>query len=205
MTVLSPSVLKEKFSRFARRQRLKLTPVRFRFLGAASDGDIKTVGDILDAFPEAVGWTRGQSPIEGIWSDVTPLLNALWNRNKNLSPVLMINFLIDHGADPNGCSSYGYTALHKAVQMDDKESIAALIHRGANADQPDNEGVSPRQLAQKLANTEDWRAGEKISREDLRPFIDDVINRVHEANVVSCTAGTVKAVATMHPLRLKRR
>jgi hypothetical protein len=44
-----------------------------------------------------------------------------------------IEYLLDHGADPNRMTGWGYTALHQAVRRDnDLKNIAAMLDHGAD-------------------------------------------------------------------------
>ena len=47
----------------------------------------------------------------------------------------LVNFLLDHGADPNAAPN-GFTALHEAIMRRDEEMVAALLEHHADPNQP---------------------------------------------------------------------
>ena len=65
-----------------------------------------------------------------------------------------IALVLDAGASVDGADSYGNTPLGRATfeSRGRGEMIRLLIGRGADADLPNNAGISPRQLAQRIAN-----------------------------------------------------
>ena len=59
-----------------------------------------------------------------------------------------VNFLLDHGADPNAVDGRGFTALHRAAEMGEPRIVQLLLDRGASPN-PVAEGKTPLSLAQK--------------------------------------------------------
>ena len=51
-------------------------------------------------------------------------------------------------------STYGWTPLHKAVAMDNKEIVKVLLDHGARTDLKDQWGQTPLELATKLGHSE---------------------------------------------------
>ena len=52
----------------------------------------------------------------------------------------IVQLLLDHGAEINHQESYGYAALHWAVECEHMACIKTLLKNGANANLPDNNG-----------------------------------------------------------------
>ena len=53
-----------------------------------------------------------------------------------------LKYLIDHGCDVNAQEENGRTALHYALDLENKEMIKSLIELGADVNIKDNEGSS---------------------------------------------------------------
>jgi hypothetical protein len=193
--------LTERFRRCLKRQALKCRHVRGRFLTAASDGDLQTVKDIVDLFPEAVRWTEGRCPGGGVWTDCSPLATALWSRNRDISSVPVIEYLLDRGAEINYRNPYGTTALHMAVNLADKEAARLLILRGADPELKDNERESPRDCAKERAEHPDPNI--VVPKPDMRPVIDAALKERQERAILSCTNGSAAAIKVMRKLRIK--
>lgn len=66
----------------------------------------------------------------------------------------LAKLLIDKGADVNRKDIYGNTPLFKAVFFSGghKEMISLLLQAGADANEHNDAGVSPRELAQNIGN-----------------------------------------------------
>ena len=71
----------------------------------------------------------------------TPLMTAVQGENLD-----WVDFLLDHGADPNACDGRGFTALHRAAEMGRVELVRRLLDAGARAD-TEAEGHTPLSLA----------------------------------------------------------
>ena len=81
----------------------------------------------------------------------TPLHLAAQNDN-----LYFVRKLIEKGADVNAKDKYGNTPLFKAVYFykGDKQVINELLKNGANAEETNNSGVSPKTLANSIANSD---------------------------------------------------
>jgi len=55
----------------------------------------------------------------------------------------MVNYLLQHGANPNARDAAGATPLHRAIYDSDPDVIRALIAAGATANRWDNQGRTP--------------------------------------------------------------
>jgi uncharacterized protein len=73
-----------------------------------------------------------------------PLVEAVKRAEQNGNAVAA---LLRQGADPNGADSYGSTALHWAVDLDDLATVELLIRAGANPKAVNRYGVAPLSLA----------------------------------------------------------
>ena len=58
--------------------------------------------------------------------------------------------LLDAGADVDATDAFGNTALWRAVMACKTENVALLLSRGADADRANNNGVSPRVVAERI-------------------------------------------------------
>jgi ankyrin repeat protein len=59
-----------------------------------------------------------------------------------------LRLVLEHGGDPNGMETWGYTALHQAVRRDNSlEMIEMLLDYGADPSLPDREGRSAIMIA----------------------------------------------------------
>mgnify|MGYP001462169030 CR=1 FL=1 len=190
------SAFAQKFRRKAERQYQKLRNVEDRFLTAAGDGDLATLHEILQLFPEAVSWKRGNR------CDGPALQNALdanrYNGGSNL-PVLQL--LLDHGADPDNRCRYNWTALHHAIRRTDKEAIALLIRHGADPEARDHEGLTCHELAGQLAGKEIkvWLGPVLKVLEDMRPVIKAALQK----RETYWQTGTDRRIKVFRPARLK--
>ena len=72
----------------------------------------------------------------------TALMNAVQGRRP-----AHVRWLLDHGADPNARDARGFTALHRAAEMGERQSLELLLARGARAD-VEAAGHTPRSLAE---------------------------------------------------------
>jgi hypothetical protein len=192
----SPS-LKERFARFAKRQRLKRWGGGNIFNSAAVRGDVETMREILDLCPEAVHW-REKVPA-GYYDDYTPLMKAL--RAKHNIPALQL--LLDHGADVNARLSNGWTVLHGAVDSCDREAIALLIRYGANPDAKKDDGSTPRIIAQNNAGRVPWSPvfGDAPPTPDMTPVIEAALAR----RQTGWTEGTDRKVRLLPQLKFRTR
>lgn len=191
----------EKFTRFAKRQYLwHLTPVKYNFMQALSQGDLDAAQETVNLFPEAVHWKGGSSP-SGTWHDNTPLTAAFWGRNCSSGNVGMMNFLIDHGADVNRQDKHGSTVLHRAAGSTDKDAIAALILRGADPGIRNNQGETVRDILVRVSD----RAKGIGCLLAIDESLQERAKLCTEQAVASCTDGTQKAVPVRNrPLKLKK-
>ncbi|MEJ2705589.1 MAG: ankyrin repeat domain-containing protein, partial [Sedimentisphaerales bacterium] len=72
-----------------------------------------------------------------------PLVYALWNTDPNV-----VKMLLDNGADVNvKDTAMGYTALHWAVLMENKESTQLILTAGADVNVKSNAGETPLDVA----------------------------------------------------------
>ncbi|MEJ2702294.1 MAG: ankyrin repeat domain-containing protein [Sedimentisphaerales bacterium] len=72
-----------------------------------------------------------------------PLVYALWNTDPNV-----VKMLLDNGADVNAKDiAMGYTALHWAVLMENKESTQLILTAGADVSATSNSGETPLDVA----------------------------------------------------------
>ena len=74
--------------------------------------------------------------------DASPLMYAVWSGN-----VEAINLLLDHGANPHAKMQIGgqipATPLLLATIQGETEAVAALLARGVDVNEPDEQGMSP--------------------------------------------------------------
>ena len=194
-----PKSLKELFCRAARRRRLAwFSCLRYNFMDALAHDKFDFAREVIDLVPGAVHWRGGQS-MQGVWGDdCTVLRTVLWSKDH----AEKIHYLVDRGADVNASGTGGYTALHQAIGIFDKEGIPALLARGGDPDQPNSAGETPRQLARHLDEI-DKRNGHE-SREIL-PFLEEAERNCVAGNIRACTGGTPHAVRALRPLRLSKK
>lgn len=76
----------------------------------------------------------------------TPLLLAL-QHPMDESAEWMVEVLLANGAEPNAVLADGSTPLHLAIKRTNEFSVRLLVRKGADWDQVDRGGVSPRALA----------------------------------------------------------
>jgi len=62
----------------------------------------------------------------------SPLFDAVSNASYGDKDMTMVKYLIEHGADPNMCFSYGSTALNDALILENYDLAIYLIESGAN-------------------------------------------------------------------------
>ena len=74
----------------------------------------------------------------------SPLIEAVKRADRDRNGVAA---LLRQGVDPNGADSYGSTALHWAVDLDDLATVELLIRAGANPKATNRYGVAPLSLA----------------------------------------------------------
>lgn len=199
MPELSRRTLKERFSRTVKRRKLAwFSCLKYDFLDALAHDKFDAAKEIIDLFPDAVRWRGGSSP-NGTWGEDSMALNTvLWSKDRGPK----IHYLIDHGAEVNASGPHGYTALHRAVGINARDAIPALLARGADPDQPNAEGVTPRQLA-KQHDEGEMSCGRE--RGDLLAFLEKSIADCAESNIASCTGGVARKVRALAPLRLRKR
>ncbi|MEQ8818836.1 MAG: ankyrin repeat domain-containing protein [Sumerlaeia bacterium] len=87
------------------------------FLSAADSGDIGGLRAAL-ASGAALEFRSRQN--------LTALMKAAARGH-----LLVVEYLLDHGADPAALTSHGLTALHFAIQAQHRDTAACLIRRGA--------------------------------------------------------------------------
>lgn len=81
----------------------------------------------------------------------TLLLMALFEQN----PVLLSVLLADESVDVNAVDENGYTALHWAVLLDDRNAAELLAwHTGVDLHKKDNKGRTPQDLLKELSSVE---------------------------------------------------
>lgn len=71
----------------------------------------------------------------------TPLMIAVQSGS-----VKQVNFLIDHGADPNAADARGFTSLHRAAEMGKPDIVKILLTRNASSE-VEAQGHTPLSLA----------------------------------------------------------
>jgi ankyrin repeat protein len=95
--------------------------------------------------------SRGASPNAVSSSDhETVLYHAIQGSAK----FSLIKMLLGHGADPNIQNRIGFSALHLAVSLKNKELVELLLDSGANPLLVDKSGQTPFQMAKKSGNME---------------------------------------------------
>ena len=79
----------------------------------------------------------------------TPLMRAAAHDD-----VVMLQLLVDAGADPNSVNQYGSTALIKAAIHDRANAAKELIRCGAQAGLRDTDGLTAKDIAIKNGSRE---------------------------------------------------
>ena len=148
-----------------------------------------------DAMREAIA--KDPLRINAPYSDGEPPLHvALSNR----LPALF-DWLLDHGADPNGRDQKGKTTLHKAVLFDspDHKALRALLKRGALVNSKDEHGETPLHLAAFLSRAATVGALLEAGADpDARNQLGET--PLHGAATPQPTANPENAVRTIHLL-----
>ena len=103
---------------------------------AAQTNDIEAVQVLLEHYADV----NSQSG-----SGETPLYGALTGDESKA--VLVIQRLLEHGADPNICKHNLSTPLHEVSSRGWLEAARLLLSYGAKVDEKDDEGMTPLQLA----------------------------------------------------------
>lgn len=100
-------------------------------------GEVEPVRALLAAGAEITA--ASNNPMQ-----VMPLHSAASARN-----LPAVRALLDHGAPVNAKQQKGWPPLHSAAQNGDAEMYHFLISRGADPNQPNDDGITTAQLAEK--------------------------------------------------------
>lgn len=100
---------------------------------AAAEGDV----DVLEAHGRAGTDVNALQPDFGM----TALAIAAGSQQQNA-----LVWLLDNGADVNAWNRDGGTALHAATFVGNADGAAVLLEKGADADAPDGNGATPRDI-----------------------------------------------------------
>jgi len=107
------------------------------------------------------------SPQDGLGN--TPLIYSVLGGHLDTATIL----LKDLRADPNVQNYAGDTALHKAVDLDNRPLISLLISYGANPQIPNKKKVKPIDLAKSSQVVQILKAAKYVSEIDEQDIIID--------------------------------
>lgn len=147
---------------------------------ACHSGDVNCVGAVIYEFKVPVNAVDKHGG--------SALFTALF-----MKKVEVVEFLVEHGAAVNvAIAADGTTPLHIAVEHANAECVRLLYSCGADADAKNNEGVSPRDLAKTVSNS---NAGKELEKPQVpkKKRADEAARFKNQGNKVFQQGENVKA------------
>jgi len=137
----------------------KTGPVKAPLMVAIWQGDIETVAKLLNSTMTVNALVPLDCHDGGKPLLTSPLLNAILAKHalrfhahgQNLHGQEMVEFLLDHGADPS-LLVQNFGPLHMAASLGDIDSIKALLKHGARVDDRNEGGETPLLIAAQREN-----------------------------------------------------
>ena len=141
-TMISPTGEKKSESEQQAQSQKRISPkapLTDQMFAAVHASDYKLIDKLLKKDPALVNKTHAQG-------------GTFINCSITAGDIKMMNYLLDHGANPDGNAECGTTGLQLSVTNMNLKMAEVLISRGANVNKVNEDGKSILDQAQKIGN-----------------------------------------------------